>query len=660
MLALIYLCIAVALGDQICRRFWFILSPAHRWASAFLVGILISTWLTYLFGLAFAAAAKPLIWANLSYFIITSFAVFKLGRRSNLNRHPSSVTKLEGRDAVFILAFVTIACWLMYGTLTMHDGDVRLTSVLWNDFGPNLALMQSFALGHNFPTEYPYFIGEPIRYHFLFWFQAGNLEFLGLNLAWALNLLSVLSMLALLISIMTLSEALFGSRLIGAIAALLIFFQGSLSYVPFFRSQHSVADAISAIIHLGHWLPSGYPYKGEDWGIWSISILYVQRHLLGAIGILCLVLTFLVDSCKERFCVRDHSERRRSSHASKESLIKSEVVDKNLHVPSWKSFIFCGVLVGLLPLWNSPIFVSALVVIGCLLAFLPNRARIGTLLAVAVLIGLPQVLFLRAAQTAQKFSFLHWGYTIDNPTLPRVLSYLLFTFGPKLALGFVALVLLTKSYRLFFLAVSSMIVLAFGTQLSVDIMNNQKFLYLWLMLLNLFVAHALWRIYQIRWVGRAAAIILAAIIVTSGLIEMFRVHNDTWVDVPFRDNSLSNWLLQNTKPTDVFLTDRFVHHPILMDGRRIFYGWPYFAWSMGYPTGERDAIYKRMFEEQNADDLVKLLKDNGINYVGIDNGLRQGGLGFRRQETLFATLFPKVFEDQEKHFGQLTIYKISR
>jgi hypothetical protein len=97
-----------------------------------------------------------------------------------------------------------------------------------------------------------------------------------------------------------------------------------------------------------------------------------------------------------------------------------------------------------------------------------------------------------------------------------------------------------------------------------------------------------------------------------------------------------------------------------MNGRRIFYGWPYFAWSMGYLTGERDAIYKRMFEERNADELVKLLKDNGINYVAIDNGLRQSGPTFRRQETLFATLFPKVFEDKEKRFGELTIYKVPR
>ena len=659
MLALIYLVVAVVLGDQICRRFWLARSPAHRWASAFLVGILISTWVTYLLGLTFASAAKPLIWANLSYFIVAGFTVFKLCRRSNLNRQPLSAAKLGRRDALFILAFVIIGCWLMFGTLSLRDRDVRLASVVWNDFGPNLALMQSFALGHNFPTEYPYFIGEPIRYHFLFWFQAGNLEFLGLSLAWALNLLSVLSMLALLVSIMTLGEALFGSRVIGALAALLIFFQGSLSYIPFFRSQHTVAGAINAIVHLGHWLSSGYPYRGEDWGIWSVSILYVQRHLLGAVGIVCLVLTFVVDCYKERFSTGDPTQRSETS-SGRESLISSQMAEQTCHVPPRESFVFSGVLVGLLPLWNSPIFVAALAVIGCLLIFFPHRGRIGALLVAAVLTGLPQVLCLRAAQTAQRFSLLRWGYTIDNPSLPRVLSYFLFTFGPKLALGFVALVVLRKSHRLFFFAMSSLVVLAFSTQLSVDIMNNQKFLYLWLILLNLFAAYALACVYRIRWIGKGAAILLAGVITMGGAIEMFRVHNDTWTDVPFRENPLSEWLLRNTKPTDVFLTDRFVHHPILMNGRRIFYGWPYFGWSMGYRTAERDEVYKLMFGEQNTNDLINLLKGNGINYVAIDNGLRQGGLRVGMYETVFASHFPKVFEDKEKRFGGLTIYEVPR
>ena len=643
MLALGYLAVVIVLGDRIRGKFWLAPSQLHRWTAAFLVGILVSTWLTYLFGVAFAASAKPLVWANLFFFIVAGFCLLLLRRFDDLDSISAPPKKLNWRDALFVAAFLAVSCWLMFGTLSMADGDVLLASVVWNDFGPNLALMQSFALGHNFPAEYPYFIGEPIRYHFLFWFQAGNLEFLGLNLAAALNLLSALSMLALLISILTLGEALFGSRVIGGIAALLLFFHGSLSYVPFLRSQHSVGGAIHAITHLNRWLSSGYPYRGEDWGIWSPSILYVQRHLLGAVGILCLVLTFLVEFYKQKSAGRER--------APEEEPVTS---------PPLRSFIFCGVLIGLLVCWNSPIFVSALTLIGCLFLFLPGRVRLAALLSTALLIGVPQVLLLGFAQTTHRFSILHWGYTIENPTFAKAVTYFLFTFGPKLGLAFVAIILLRTMHRVFFLAMASLLVLAFGTQLSVDIMNNQKFLYLWLILLNLFVAYALVRIYRVQFVGKVAAILLGASVIAGGAIELFCVRNDHWVDVPFRNNALSQWLLQNTKPSDVFLTDRFVHHPILMNGRRIFYGWPYFPWSMGYETAKRDTAYRLMFSATNPDLLLDLLKSNGIDYVGIDNGLRQGYLGVGAHENVFASSLPRVFQDREKRFGGLTIYKVPR
>jgi hypothetical protein len=643
MLALGYLAVVIVLGDRIRGKFWLASSPLHRWTAAFLVGILVSTWLTYLFAVAFAASARPLVWANVSFFIVAGFLLLLLRRFDDLDSTSAPATKLNWRDALFGAAFVGVSCWLMFGTLSMDHGDVLLASVVWNDFGPNLALMQSFALGHNFPAEYPYFIGEPIRYHFLFWFQAGNLEFLGLNLAVALNLLSTLSMLALLISIMALGEALFGSRVIGGIAALLLFFHGSLSYVPFIQSHHSVGDATQAIVHLNHWLSSGFPYKGEDWGIWSPSILYVQRHLLGAIGILCLVLTFLVEFYKQKSAGREGT--------AEEAPVTS---------PPLRSFIFSGALIGLLVCWNSPIFISGLTLIGCLFLFLPGRVRLAALLGTALLIGIPQVLLLGFAETTHRFSILHWGYTIENATFGTTVTYFLFTFGPKLGLAFLAIILLGRMQRMFFLAMGSLVLLAFGTQLSVDIMNNQKFLYLWLILLNLFVAYALTRIYRVRLVGKIAAILLGASVIAGGAIELFSFHNDHWVAVPFQNNALSRWLRQNTKPGDVFLTDRFVHHPILMNGRRIFYGWPYFPWSMGYETAKRDATYKLMLGATRPDLLLDLLKSNGIDYVAIDNSLRKDEWGLGLHEKVFGASLPRVFQDDEKHFGSLTIYKVPR
>ena len=61
------------LGDSICRRFFTFVSIPHRLASAFLAGLLISSWWTYLSALLFYWTSMPLVWGNL-LFLVTSIA----------------------------------------------------------------------------------------------------------------------------------------------------------------------------------------------------------------------------------------------------------------------------------------------------------------------------------------------------------------------------------------------------------------------------------------------------------------------------------------------------------------------------------------------------------------------------------------------------------
>jgi len=68
MTALIYLILAACVGDFFCRRFYQFESVAHRCAAAILAGLLISSWFTYLTGLAFFWTSRPLVWANLLFF----------------------------------------------------------------------------------------------------------------------------------------------------------------------------------------------------------------------------------------------------------------------------------------------------------------------------------------------------------------------------------------------------------------------------------------------------------------------------------------------------------------------------------------------------------------------------------------------------------------
>ena len=94
---------------------------------------------------------------------------------------------------------------------------------------------------------------------------------------------------------MTFAERVFGSRVVGRIAAGLLFLgASSLSYIPFLRLQTSLSGAISAILKSNQFLNSGYPYRGEGWGALTVDIYANQRHLASGIGLLFVVLIFLV------------------------------------------------------------------------------------------------------------------------------------------------------------------------------------------------------------------------------------------------------------------------------------------------------------------------------------------------------------------------------
>src|SRR5262245_32459635 len=253
MFALVYLAMVFWFGDSICRRFLRYSSTPQRIASAFLVGLLVSTWITYLGARGFANSSRPLVVGNLLFFLIAGGISFLLRRRdlkngNSGNRSSDQTEALSDKrlDWATAAIFFVVAWWMMFSSFNMQAGKLQIANHQWSDFGPNVAIMQSFALGRNFPTEYPHFAGDRIRYHFLFYFQAVNLEYLGLNPAWSNNLLSVLSLVSMLIMVMALGYTIFRSRTVGRLGAALFFFHGSLAYISFLRSQGSINNAIRA------------------------------------------------------------------------------------------------------------------------------------------------------------------------------------------------------------------------------------------------------------------------------------------------------------------------------------------------------------------------------------------------------------------------------
>src|SRR6266550_718879 len=733
MLALIYLGLAFAVGDFLCRRFYRFASVAHRCAAAILSGLLISSWFTYLAGLLFTRARQPLLWGNL-LFGIAAIAMLSWNRWKHKvikrAQDASPNTFVPGRylprptgssvaDWLLIAGYVVLVSWMMFASFNSSDGILRIANQEYSDFGPNTAIMQSFAVGHNFPTEYPHFSGDRIRYHFLFYFQAGNLEFLGLNPAWSLNLLSITTLVAMLIIVMTLGEMLFNSRAVGRLGSLLFFFFGSLSYVPFLHKQVSIRAAIEAVKHRGEFLPSIFPYRGETWGTWSQVTYLNQRHFASAIGIFLLVLVFLViryravppkrakirpstdaitpepnavpetatklvsdditqleafaESSKEEAASvsesedASHSSERLREEAEAATEVATEAKHETVFVPqsfraTLPGFIFSGVLLGLIPMWNSALFIAAAAVLGVLFILFPLRLQMLALAITAGLIALPQMLYLGTGSgRAPMPRLFHWGYMVDQPTAMNVAKYLGFTFGFKWLLIALALIFASWFQRRLFLAALSLLGVAFCFQFTIEVFANQKFLHIWVIIANLFVAFALWRLWRLSLggttlPGKFVATALFLLIVPGGVIDFFPIHNTGWSEVQYRNDPLIDWLKKNTTPRDIFLTDRFVTHPILMAGRRVFYGWPYFAWSAGYNASNRDRVYTELFESKDPWKVYHLLKENGIEYVAYDNAVRQAQFIKRPNQELYATYFPKVYD--APNYNGMVIYKV--
>src|SRR5947208_2120998 len=548
MLALIYFALAACVGDFLCRRFYQFESVAHRCAAAILVGLLASSWFTYLAGLAFFWTSRPLLWANLLFFV-AGIALLSWPKWKDriLTRTPEEAY-LKGSnlylprprgssiaDWLLIAGYVVLVSWMMFASFNTKGGKLQIANPEYSDFGPNTALMQSFAVGHNFPTACPHVSGDGIRYHFLFYFHAGNLEFLGLDPAWSLNFLSITTLVAMLVLVMTLGEVLFNSRAVGRLGSVLFFFFGSLAYVPFLQKQASVRAAIQAIKNQREYLPTIFPYRGELWGTWSQVTYLNQRHFASAIGILLLVLVFLV--IRYRAVAAKRAEARAATQTitaqpnglpdttplAVSANPSGDVRESQVEMPSapvaiqsteettiaadpfiatLRPFIFSGVLLSLLPMWNSAVFIAAAAILGLLFILCPLRLQMLALAITAGLIALPQMLFLSGGGSrADMPKLLHWGFTIDHPTVANVTKYLGFTFGFKWLLIALALVFATNLQRRFFLAFLSLIAVAFCFQFTIEVLGNQKFIHIWLIIANLFVAFALWRLWHLSLGG---------------------------------------------------------------------------------------------------------------------------------------------------------------
>ena len=419
------------------------------------------------------------------------------GAASALDEYNSNVF-----DSVFygvIIVAITIAStFLMFYTYRVDGNTLLNGSSTFSDLSPHTAMVSSFGKGFNFPTQYMHFSGDGIKYHFLFYFFAGTLQYLGLPIDYALNLPSVISMVCALV-LLGLLAVLISSRRIAFLAApVLVFFRSSLNVFYHFNELLSSGSTFSAALKEILGSTSWYAVTDYDnWGIWAINVYPNQRHLMLGIAVIILMIIIFLPFVRRLGISISRSEGFGGG-------VKAFAFSRNSWLPRSGDPLYpvsitllACILVIAMPYFHGSCLIALLLVLFGMALFSESRLLYLFVAICAVISSFIQTqAFSGGYSNVVSFTF-EPGFILNNVTVYSLAKYLIIVTGLTLILAFVfavaALVfdLIRKKpvhrFLLFFCSLLPM-VFAFTFKVSLEMLANHKFIQVTLILLDAFVA----------------------------------------------------------------------------------------------------------------------------------------------------------------------------
>ena len=87
------------------------------------------------------------------------------------------------------------------------------------------------------------------------------------------------------------------------------------------------------------------------------------------------------------------------------------------------------------------------------------------------------------------------------------------------------------------------------------------------------------------------------------------------------NSPVTKWIMENTDPSDVFLTPNWSMNRFILAGRPMYFGWPYYAWSAGHDTYTRGTIYLWLISgcDNDIEEFTRYCKERHIRYLVADS-----------------------------------------
>ena len=618
---------------------------------AFGVGALTYGWGTYMLSWAVSAlgAGKPLFWGNLVMMSFgTGILVFLYRKRYKKNHQKlketsmkeclrsSGFSQISGKEKIFFGILLVFITWIMFYVFYVYKDALYMGYTVYGDYAPHTAMMRSFSRGNNFPTEYPHFGGQDVKYHFMFQFLTGNLEYLGLRIDLAYNLLSILALWGFLVLLYLLSVRITDSRKAGALGIFLFFFRSGTAFFQFLWEHIHAGDLIETLKANTSFI--GYT-TNENWGLWNFNVYLNQRHLAFGLLLVTLVFWFYMDWIEAG-----------ASHPEGGLLwIRNRFLTKE----AWKahnpeSALLAGMFLGLAAFWNGAAVIGGLLILAGFALFSDGKLDyLITAVTVVAFSVLQTRIFIWGSAVDTTF---YWGFLSEDKSLRGVLLYLLQMSGVYFLGALVLLIFLKKrTERMVLFSCFLPVVFTFTISMTPDIAVNHKYMMIAYAFLTMFWGLAILKLFRKKIPGRILAVVLTLCLTITGVYDFVIILRNNgpgrrvFVNL---DSTLTDWLCENLDHEDLLLIPEYSINEVTMSGVMLYMGWPYYAWSAGYDTYGRAEKAETIYSSTDKEQIKELVKEEKITYILYEEDMEYEGMECR--EDVIADTFPLVYQSDDR------------
>ena len=670
MLGIIYLFLAGMLGYETSKilteegrsiqgvnRIWLIL-PA-----SFGIGTLLLTWAVYVISWFFSVVGKsqnPLLYGNTismvgAALILIFAAVLRYKKNAvrtdggQKNIRTGLAEKLISNKKGFkieVLLFGLLAVfitYMMFYVFYIRDGVLYSGLTVYGDYAPHTAMMRSFSMGNNFPTQYPHYGGADVKYHFMFQFLTGNLEYLGLRMDIAYNIVSSASLVGFLMLLYQLALRITGKISCGAVTIFLFFFRSGMAFFRFVWEHIQTGDLLETLSENVSFI--GYT-TNENWGLWNFNVYLNQRHLAFGLLLVTLALYLFMDWLEAG-----------TAHEEKGLLwMKGRFFSKE----GWKSrnpeqALLMGMFLGLCAFWNGAAVIGGLLILCGFAIFSDGKIDYAITAAVSIFFSYLQTkIFISGSAMSPQ---IYLGFLAEDKTVWGVVKYLFWMSG-IFFLGLAVLVwFMRRRERMILLGFLFPTIFAFVLLMTPDINVNHKYIMVSYAFLAIFWAWAICSLWNRKIYGKILAAVLAICLSATGIYDfavIVRGNGPGRRVAVNMDSDLTKWLADYLDKDDLLLTPEYSMNEVTMSGVMLYCGWPYYAWSAGYDTNYRAAQAVTIYTTMDSEELKKVVKQERITYILFEEGSE-----FEQQqcvEDTIAATYEKVYETED---GRIRIYKTS-